>query len=79
MCGIEVQLLRLLVNILVIMFVVRLLRPLFRSAGKAFKNPSGIKNKKKKSGQKPGETDYSEYTRYEIEDADYEEVGSKRE
>ena len=61
------------------MFVARLLRPLFRSAGKAFKNPSGIKNKKTKSSPTPGQTDYSDYTRYEIEDADYEEVGSERE
>ena len=71
--------LRLLVNILIVMFVVRLIRPLFRSAGKAFKNPSNIKSDKKKSGEKPGQADYSEYTRYEIEDADYEEVGSERE
>ena len=58
------------------MLVVRLLQPLFRKVGGAFKPQS--REKPGKSRPKNRDVDYSGYTTYEIEDADYEEVGSDR-
>ncbi len=68
--------LRLLLNIFIIMMVVRLFQPLIRKVGgksKPKNRPEG-----KKRNPKNRDADYSEYTPYEIEDADYEEVGSDR-
>jgi hypothetical protein len=59
------------------MLVVRLLQPLFRKLSGSSKPPSSDKAKNKNRA-KNRDVDYSGYTAYEIEDADFEEVGSDR-
>ena len=68
--------LRLFINLVIIMFVVRLLRPVFRMAGGMFK--SSAREKPKTQEKKSRDVDYSDYTPYEIEDAEYEDVSKDR-
>jgi hypothetical protein len=60
------------------MFVVRLLQPLFRAARKSLFGKRGEKAAEPRARAKPDEVDYSKYTRYKIEDAEYEEVSREK-
>lgn len=68
--------LRLVINILIILALIRLMRPLFVSAKRFL---SRFSNTSSADGQ-PADTkvEYSELTPYEIEDAEYEEFRDKK-
>ncbi len=71
----ESLVLRLIINILILLLLIRLMQPVFRGAGRLlrrFFSPEPIRN------GKPGHTGkYSQLTPYEIEDAEYDEVRGK--
>lgn len=64
---------RLLVNIALAILFVRLLSPVFRAVGKMF---SGEKRSPQAVRKNKGP--YADLTRYEIEDADYEEIKTEK-
>ncbi|MEJ2722053.1 MAG: hypothetical protein P8181_13090 [bacterium] len=73
----DVMLFRILFNILILLLLVRLLRPLAHGIGRYLKRVTGSDDS---GGRRSRDTkiDYSDLTPYEIEDADFEEVKTKR-
>ena len=64
---------RLLINVALAILLIRLLSPVFRTVGKMF---SGEKRSSQAARKDKGP--YSDLTRYEIEDADYEEIKTEK-
>ena len=66
---------RFLINLIILMFVISLIRPLFRSIQRGYRNLFGPKPKRRPvQKQKKG---YKDLSPYDIEDGEYEEVGKK--
>ncbi len=71
------MLFRILFNILIILILMRLFRPLVDGVGKYFKRIMGSGDTAQRTSRDK-KIDYSDLTPYEIEDAEFEEVKGKR-
>ena len=70
--------LRLVINFLILLLLIRLMQPLLRGVGRFLKrvlSPQPIGGTEEANKK----VDYSELTPYEIEDAEYEEIREKGE
>jgi len=72
------MLFRILINIMILLLLVRLLRPVAQGVGRFIRRVTGGGGRADSEG-KDGKIDYSDLTPYEIEDADFEEVKGKQE
>ena len=73
--------LRVIINVLFLLLIIRLLRPVLSRVRRYFgtrQSPERVRGEGA-SGNGTKKEDYSDFTSYEIEDADFEEVHKKTE